>query len=66
MNYTQFKNEMKNYSIYLKSKEKLEQDIEILVYEMSGVKGIRFDKERMSFNPDLSNEIRYVLSQKLE
>ena len=56
MDYKTFKNELENYYKYLKSVEKIKEEIEDIIYEMTGVKGIRYDKEPTSFNPQLSNE----------
>ena len=56
MDYKTFKNELENYYKYLKSVEKIKEEIENIIYEMTGVKGIRYDKEPTSFNPQLSNE----------
>ena len=66
MEYTAFKNELENYYHNLKNIDRLKEDIELIVYEMSGVKGIRYDKQPMAYNPELSEEKRSELSEKLE
>ena len=64
MDYRSFKNELENYESYLIAKDKIEEEIEELLYVMSGVRGIRYDKEPGSFNPELSEEKRLDLIEK--
>ena len=44
MDYKTFKNELSNYRAYQKSLIQINDEIELIVYEMTGVKGIRYDK----------------------
>ena len=64
VDYRSFKNELENYESYLIAKEQIEQEIEQIIYVMSGVRGIRYDKEPGSFNPELSEEKRLDLIEK--
>ena len=65
MDYSGFKNELKNYYKHLENVDRLKEDIEQIIYEMSGVKGIRYDKERSSYNPELANEKRLEMIEKI-
>lgn len=65
MDYKTFKNEVSNYMSYKQSLLKLNEEYEDIVYEMTGVKGVRYDKTPMSFNAELSMEMRRKLSRKL-
>lgn len=66
MDYEVFVNECRSYKKYLDSKEKIIDQIELIIYEMTGVKGIRYDKQPMSFNASLSEELRNKLSERLD
>ena len=66
MDYKTFKNELSNYRAYQKSLIQINDEIELIVYEMTGVKGIRYDKQPMSFNPYLTAETRERLSHRLD
>lgn len=70
MSYKSFKNEIENYEEYCRNVRILKDEIEGILYELSGVKGISYDKIPSSFNPSLSEERRLELidlyNQKLE
>lgn len=66
MEYKRFKNELSNYRSYQKSLIKIDEEIENIIYEMTGVKAIRYDKQPLSFNPELSADMRDKLSKRLE
>ncbi len=66
MDYKAFKNELENYYKHLKNKDDIESEIEMILYEMTGVKGIRYDKEPSSYNPELSAEKRLELIERKE
>ena len=66
MDYKTFKNEISNLKAYYKSKKEIEDEIEKLWYDLTGVKGIRFDIEHASFNPSLIEETRLELLDKIE
>lgn len=66
MEYKRFKNELSNYRSYQKSLIKIDEEIENIIYEMTGVKAIRYDKQPLSFNPELSADMRDKLSRMLE
>lgn len=66
MDYKAFKNELQNYYKHVRNRDKVVEQIENIIYEMTGVKAIRYDKERSSFNPSLASERREELSARLE
>ena len=65
MDYNGFKNELKNYYKHLQNVDQLKSDIEMIIYEMSGVKGIRYDKEPSAYNPELANERRLEMIDRI-
>lgn len=65
MEYQIFKLKMNLLRENLQAKKELTEQIENIEYQMSGVKGIRYDKEHSSFNPTIASEIRNDLSEKL-
>ena len=66
MDYRGSKNELGNYYQNLKHIDELKEEIELILYEMTGVKGIRYDKEPTSYNPELSAEKRLDLIDRKE
>ena len=66
MDYQTFKNEMLNYRAYKRSIDELNEKIEILWYEMTGVKGISYDKQPTSYNPIIAEEVRSKYSEQIE
>lgn len=66
MDYKTFRNILDRYYSLQESKRKLEEAIDVLWYELSGVKSIRYDKEPSTYNPTLTNERRNRLSEELE
>lgn len=65
MDYYKFTYEMRLLGRLYKSMTDLENEYERIIYEMSGVKGIRYDKEPSSHNPILAESIRSEYSEKL-
>ena len=61
-----FKLELKNYQNYLHYRENLLGIIDAVEYDLTGVKGIRYDKIPTSQNPSLSEERKLYLIEKLE
>jgi hypothetical protein len=55
MDYRTFKNELENYYSYKREKNRIENKISDLEYEMSGVKSIDYSKIHMNPNPNLSH-----------
>lgn len=66
MEYQTFKNEMLNYKRYKKSINELEQKIDDIIYHYCGVRAIRYDKESVSFNEQISNEMFHKMSEALQ
>lgn len=66
MTYTTLKNELRNYKQYLKDIDRLREALENLLYEMTGVKGVSFDRISTSYNPQLTEEKRLELIDKKE
>lgn len=58
MDYKTFKREMKNLKSYYKERKKLEEKLETLNYNMTGVKGVRFDREPSVPNYQAQEELR--------
>lgn len=50
MTYQTIKNELRNYKQYLRNADRLKEEIEGILYEMAGVKGIKYDKVPGSYN----------------
>lgn len=61
MTVEEFKACFKSYVNFVKEEKKIEDKIEELYYELSGVKGIRYDKIPSSFNKELANERQLLL-----
>ena len=66
MKYDLFVLQMKMLKSYYEHKEDLEKEIEDLIYQYCGVKGIPFDKELSISNPYSNDEKLVDLSEKLE
>lgn len=61
-----FKNELKNYNFYKEKIKSITNELDAKWYELSGVKGIRYDKEPChSFNPSLSEEMKLSLMEQI-
>ena len=65
MDYQSFKNELENYYTYKKDVMIIDEDIDNLLYEMTGVKGVRYDKTPISANPSLAHERLLEMIEKL-
>lgn len=66
MTTNEFKAKFRLYCNYLERKKKLEEEIDLLLYQLSGVKGINYEKAKATYNPELSNLKRLELIDKLE
>ena len=66
MDYRTFKNEISNLKAYTRAARELECEIDALWYELSGVKGIQFDKLPISYNPELNESYRLDLIDEIE
>ena len=66
MNFEYLRNELRMVPHLKKSLKKLEEEKDRILYEMSGVKGIRYDKERGNFDPNASAEKKHLLSEALD
>lgn len=66
MNYDLFKYQMKMLKLYREYKEDLQNEIEEIIYQYCGVKGIAYDKDASISNPYGNDEKLILLSQKLE
>lgn len=60
------RNELKNYTKYLRYKVQLEDQIENLWYELGGVKGVRYDKLPSIPNPSAISKKKLALIDKLD
>lgn len=61
-----FKNELANYTYYTKYMQKLEDKLDMLNYEMRGVKGIRYDKTPGTPNMKAIETRKLYLSNEIE
>lgn len=66
MDYRVFKNEISNLKAYYRSKKEIENELEVMWHELSGLKAIRYDKQPSSFNPELSESYRLELIDRIE
>lgn len=66
MRYEIFVLQLKTLKAYEESKEDIEREIDDIVYQFCGVKGVRFDKEPAQFNQYLSQEAFWEMSERLK
>lgn len=66
MRYELFVLQLKMLKAYEESKEDIEREIDDIVYQFCGVKGVRFDKEPAQYNQYLSQEAFYEMSERLK
>lgn len=66
MDYRVFKNEVSNLKAYYRSKKEIENELEVLWHELSGLKAIRYDKQPTSYNPEMSESYRLELIDRIE
>lgn len=66
MDYQTFKNEIGNLKAYQESLNQAKAKEDELWYQLSGVKGISYDKQPTSYNPNLSEQMRLDLLDKIE
>lgn len=66
MRYELFVLQLKMLKAYEESKEDIEREIDDIVYQFCGVKGVRFDKEPAQFNQYLSQEAFWEMSERLK
>ena len=56
MNFKIFCRDMRSYKAFKDSIPKLNEQIDDIFYKYAGVRGIRYDKQPMSFSPELASE----------
>lgn len=61
-----FKNELKNLTYYKESLAELDDSLTDARYELTGVKGLRYDKPPGGFSPEAKKENYYKLSSEIE
>lgn len=66
MTVDEFKVGFKHYIDLLKREKELREECENIFYQMTGVKGISYDKIPSSFNPEQVNENKLYLSDLFE
>ena len=64
MDYRTFKDLLRNYYKYQIAIEEIKTDLELVLYEMTGVKAIDYSKPYMQPNPSLSHERKLELIDK--
>ena len=60
------KEEIKNYKYYKIQQARIRNAISLLLYELTGVKGIRYDSVQYTADPRLNEERRLELLDKME
>ena len=58
MDYENFKSMMSNYAFNKRKLQEAKEELEVLFYEMTGVKGVAFDRMPSSFNPSVAESYR--------
>lgn len=66
MRYELFVLQLKMLKAYEESKVDIEREIDDIVYQFCGVKGVRFDKEPAQYNQYLSQEAFWEMSERLK
>lgn len=63
-----FKKELGNYINYINKVNKLKLDLDVMWYDLTGVKGVRYDKEptQHSYNESYSEEMRLNALEKIK
>lgn len=61
-----FKNELRNIPYYENKFKEIEEEIKVLEYEMEGVKGVDYSKQRGTANPAASETRKLILIEKKE
>ena len=56
-----YKNELKNLWFYIRYINDIDNDIELMEYEMGGVKGVDYSKQSGTYNPDAIERKRLKL-----
>ena len=62
----QYKNELKNLEFYKESLQRVNDSLSYAWYELTGVKGIRYDKQPGSYNKEIADKRKYYLIAKIE
>ncbi|MBR0456513.1 MAG: hypothetical protein IJJ01_07560 [Firmicutes bacterium] len=60
-----FKDLLKHYYDYQMSILQIKEELDVLLYEMTGVKGISYDKIPSSFNPEISEDRKLDFIERL-
>lgn len=66
MNYDTFKHEVSVLKAYKKSLRQIEEEMEDIIYQYAGVKGIRYDREPSMRNIHLAESVKLKMSEALE
>lgn len=65
MDYKTFRNILDRYYFLLKDRERINCELDVLWYDLTGVKAIRYDKEHLSYNPSLEAEYKDFLRNQI-
>lgn len=66
MNFDTFKHELSNLNSYRKSLKKIEEEMEDIIYQFAGVKGIRYDREPSMRNIRLAESVKLKMTEALK
>ena len=61
-----FKNRIRNYSFHIEQIEQINEEINVVFYDLTGVKGASYDYQAPCTNQAIKNEHRTDLLEKLE
>lgn len=64
MTFETFTSNLTNLKEYKHSLIEIESDLSLILYEMTGVKGISYDKQPMSYNPSLTEQKRLEMVER--
>lgn len=64
MKYKAFVRKLQNLELYRNEMKILDEQIQLLIYEMGGVKGVSFDQKGGTTNPEIKEEHRLDLIEK--
>ena len=63
---TAFKNELRNYRFYQNKVKELKEEIDLIYYNLTGVKGVSFDRQPSGTSIELKNDKLYNQYHKLD
>ena len=65
MNFKVFCRDMRSYKAFKEDIRRLNETIDDILYKYAGVRGIRYDRQPMSFSPELAIDVRQKMLDEL-